>query len=345
MWGRFWSSVYLVVLVWPIPEFLAAGPSAAEAVLVACGIVGFVALYLRVTWTALCAAGMNATPYSLAMLFVVTAALVPLLGELWLFASLFFVIAAVGASQTRRTLVILGALIVLGVIVTLWARGTLMNNWWIVVQAGLFGGAIDSFVRLHEAKAQVERLAAENERLRVARDMHDLLGQSLSVMTLKSQLAGRLLVNDVDRARAEIGEVEELSRRTLDEVRDTLSGYRTLSLSEELDNARRTLAAAGVRVQVHSGPVPPPAESLLAWVVREATTNVVRHSQAAQCVIRLGTDGRQAFIEVADDGKGPGQGSGTGLRGLAERLEAVGGTVSGDRGPDGGFLLAARVPA
>ncbi|MFI6320949.1 sensor histidine kinase [Nonomuraea sp. NPDC050556] len=347
MRGRFWTSIYLVFLGWPIPVYLEEGGNPVPVLL---GVAVFAALYLRVVWTAMCRLRGNATPWSLALLIVTAALLVPPLGQLWMFVSLFFVVTALGCSLPRRWLPFAVVAVVAAVVLSLGSD--LAAFWWIPAQGLLFTGAIDAFVRAGEAntalaieRARAERLAVDNERLRFSRDMHDILGHSLSVMTLKSQLAGRLVESDPPRARAEIGEVEELSRQALAEVREAVSGYRTLSMPDELDNARRVLAAAGVGLEVSSAPIPADAESLLAWVVREGTTNVVRHSRAVRCEIRLGVEDSEAYVEVADDGRGPGaQEPGTGLLGLSERLQAMGGTLRSDRAPAGGYLLSARLP-
>ncbi|MFC5820379.1 sensor histidine kinase [Nonomuraea harbinensis] len=353
MKGRLWTSVYLAVLVWPLPGFLSRSPSAAEVALVAAGLVCFAALYLRVVWTALDRPHGNATPYALVLLYAAAAGLAPALGELWVFAASFFLVTALSAALPARVMPAGAALTVGGVALALPLLGApLSDSWWIPLQAAVFAGAMRAFLALtaanralSRANAEVERLAVDNERLRFARDMHDILGHSLAVMTLKSQLAGKLLTADPPRAAAEIGDVEDLSRQALSDVRDAIAGYRELSLPDELDGARRALAAAGVPVEVSAEPVPAEVEPVLAWVVREGATNVVRHSRARRCRIGLGTAGGEAYVEVTDDGRGsaPGDG-GTGLRGLAERVELAGGTLHGGPAEHGGFRLHARVP-
>jgi two-component system sensor histidine kinase DesK len=357
MKGRLRTSVYLVALVWPVPGFLASAPSAVTVVLVAAGVAGFVALYLRVVWTALVRPNRNATPYALVLLFVVTAAVAPVLGEMWVFTTSYFLIAAVATSLPERALPAAAGATIAAVTLALPLLGRpLAEYWWMPLQAVVFTAAIRAYLRLEaanralsEAGVEVERLAVDNERLRFARDMHDLLGHSLAVITVKSQLAGRLAVADPERARAEMEEVEELSRQALCEVREAIAGYRELSLPEELEGARRALGTAGVRLEVAAGPLPADVEPVLAWVVREAATNVVRHSGARRCRIRLGVEGGEAYAEVRDDGRGPaaagGAGTGgNGLRGLAERVHVAGGTLAGGPAEGGGFLLSARLP-
>jgi two-component system, NarL family, sensor histidine kinase DesK len=226
---------------------------------------------------------------------------------------------------------------------------------------------------LSEARETVARLAASQERLRLARDMHDLTGQSLSMITLKSELALRLLGRlpagpDRDRARDEIEQVGAVSRQTLHDIREAISGYRRPTLAVEIITARAALEAAGIASQddadltLLSGTFDPDAEAALAWCLREAATNVVRHSGARTCRIGLARRGRTLSLEVRDDGRGHGGDehggdglagdglatgdgpSGAGLRGMSERLSAVGGSLElRPAGP--GFLLIATVPA
>lgn len=366
MKGRLWTSVYLAVLVWPVPGFLSRSPSAAEVGLVVVGLLLFAALYLRVVWTALARPHLNATPYALALMYAVAALLAVALGELWVFAASFFLITALAAALPRRPMLVGTVLTVGAVTLSLPLLGApLADNWWIPLQVAVFAGAMRAFLELAAANralslanAEVERLAVDNERLRFARDMHDILGHSLAVMTLKSQLAGRLMTADPARAASEIGEVEELSRQALSDVRDAIAGYRQPSLPGELAAARRALAAAGIHLELSADPVPAEAEPVLAWVVREGTTNVVRHSGARRCHIRLGTSNGDAYIDITNDGPTPGlvtgsdptpaadyrPAGGTGLRGLTERIELVGGTLHAAPAPTGGFRLHARLP-
>ncbi|MFI6901776.1 sensor histidine kinase [Nonomuraea sp. NPDC050394] len=344
MRARSWTSVFLIFLLWPLPDFLERGPGAPTTAFVFAGIAAFAALYLRTVWSA--QAG-RTRPWCLAALYGVAVALTPALDDLWIFAALFFLIAALFCTFARIT-----ALVLCGVtIAAATAALSAATLWWIPLQAVVFTGAMDAFIRLEAANralkaanAETERLAVDNERLRFSRDLHDILGHALSAMTLKSQLAGRLIGLDPGRARSEIGEVEDLSRRALDDVRDAVAGYRALCLDDELATAGRTLSAAGVLLSVAHAPIPPGAGSLLAWVVREGTTNVVRHSRARACLIRLGVSGGHAFVEVTDDGHAGEPGPcGSGLRGLAERLEAAGGTLRRAHGAHG-FTLRAALP-
>jgi two-component system, NarL family, sensor histidine kinase DesK len=188
------------------------------------------------------------------------------------------------------------------------------------------------------AQREVERLAAERERGRVARDIHDILGHSLTVITVKSELAGRLVDVDPERAKAEMAEVETLARGALADVRATVAGFRGVSVSSELAAARVALSAADIALEAPSTTDAVPAEhrELAGWVVREGVTNVMRHAEAQRCRIVL--DSRRVSVE--DDGVGPvAAGAGMGLSGLRERVDAAGGILSIGRSDLGGFRL------
>jgi two-component system sensor histidine kinase DesK len=170
-------------------------------------------------------------------------------------------------------------------------------------------------------------LVVENERTRFARDLHDILGHSLTVITVKAELANRLLDVDTERARAELEDLERLSRDALADVRRAVEGYRELTLPGELARARTALAAAEIRAEVPGAAddVPSELRELFAWTVREGVTNVIRHSGASCCRVLLSPDA----AEVCDDGTGPnaGDGPGSGLLGLRERAAALGARV------------------
>ncbi|EGG45053.1 two-component system sensor kinase [Streptomyces griseoaurantiacus M045] len=229
-------------------------------------------------------------------------------------------------------------------------------------------------IELRRARATVARLAANEERLRLARDLHDLLGHSLSLITLKSELAGRMLPAHPDKAAQQVADIESVSRQALVDVREAVSGYRRPRLAEELAGAQVALAAAGVTADLPAEPaldgVPEERESALAWALREAVTNVVRHSGARRCAVSLirrqTLDGPVLELSVEDDGPGgtsgaagggSGGGHGNGLTGLTERLQKVGGSLetgrvgrTGQPGRTGraagsGYRLVARVPA
>jgi two-component system sensor histidine kinase DesK len=204
--------------------------------------------------------------------------------------------------------------------------------------------AILRSIELTAARKDFAELAVQEERNRFARDLHDILGHSLTVITVKAELAGRLIDANPSRAAAEVADVEQLARAALADVRAAVAGYRELSLAGELVAARTALQAAEVRADLPTvvDEVPEENRELFAWVVREGVTNVVRHSGAQRCTIRLGP----SLIEVIDDGKGPtpdGGASGHGLVGLRERANKVGASLQVGQAADGGFRLAVRV--
>jgi two-component system, NarL family, sensor histidine kinase DesK len=206
------------------------------------------------------------------------------------------------------------------------------------------------------ARGAVAKLAANEERLRLARDMHDLTGQSLSLITLKSELAAKRLAKlapsaERDAALGELGDVGRVSRQTLHDIREAVSGYRRPTLAIEVITARNVLEAAVISLEddpaltMRSGTFDPDTEAVLAWCLREAVTNVIRHSGAKNCRIRLAERGDELSLEVTDDGRGLAEAglaapagedqagenqaaSGSGLRGMSERLSAVGGRLS-----------------
>lgn len=203
--------------------------------------------------------------------------------------------------------------------------------------------------QLREARGELARRAADEERLRIARDLHDLLGRSLSLIVLKSQLASRLLEGSPGAAVREVDEIERSARDALQQVRAVVTGYRHPTLQGELAAARELLGASGMRSVVEDtvGPLPADTERLLAWTVREAVTNVIRHSRARECVIRTVREGNCAVVTVADDGSGISEThfkTGSGLAGLAERAAALSGKLTMGPAPTGGFAVALSVP-
>jgi len=199
--------------------------------------------------------------------------------------------------------------------------------------------------RLRKANDEIEHLAKLAERERIARDLHDVLGHTLSVITLKSELAGKLIDRDPQRAGKEIREVEEISRQALSDVRDAIRGYRSKGLAAELAQAKSTLETAGVAVRCDASTtvkLPAMQESVLSMAVREAVTNVVRHAQAHSCTLRLEQRNGTCHLEIEDDGRGGFQDEGNGLRGMRERVEMLGGTLTRDS--RSGTKLAITVP-
>lgn len=218
----------------------------------------------------------------------------------------------------------------------LWVPGIIVS---ISLMMASFARTTATMNQLRHTQKQLEALAVERERSRVARDIHDILGHSLTVVTVKAELAGRLVDADPERAKAEIAEVEALARGALADVRATVAGVRTVNVSGELAAAREALAAAGIAAELPSSTdaVPPDRRELAGWVVREGVTNVVRHSGATRCRVSFGAHD----VEIADDGRGPTEAAttSTGLAGLRERVEAAGGRLTIGRSDLGGFSL------
>lgn len=215
-----------------------------------------------------------------------------------------------------------------------------------ITTAMFFVGRLIQTVRhLRAAQDEIATLAVTAERQRLARDLHDILGHSLTTITVKAGLARRVLesANDTGRAITEIREVEELSRSALSDVRATVSEYREVSLPAELVGARAALRAAEIEADLPHAVdnVRTDLRQTFGYVLREAVTNAIRHSRAKQVRVRLG----RTWIEIEDDGDGASTAPGNGLRGLRERLAQVGGTLRAESRPEGGFVVRAEVAA
>lgn len=183
--------------------------------------------------------------------------------------------------------------------------------------------------KLSLAHEEIAHLAKVAERERIARDLHDVLGHTLSIVVLKSELAGKLMEQNPERARREIAEVEQTARSALAEVREAIRGYRSEGLAAELDRARTTLDAAGVTLECTAAPpkLRPAEETVLSLIVREAVTNIVRHAHASRCRITLKADTSGTAMTVEDDGRGGIRYEGNGLRGMRERVDSLGGRL------------------
>ena len=249
-------------------------------------------------------------------------------------ASLFIIFAAsfvpyaVGGDARRAAALIGLILLVVGVESWLfhltWVFWGMSAGYAVILGMGNTWAAQQSFA--------VERLAKIAERERIARDLHDVLGHTLSVIILKAELAGKLLDGDRERAKAEIADVETIARHALAEVRQTIRGYRAETLHAEFERARSTLETAGVAVECHAARVGMTSaqESVLALVLREAVTNVVRHARATTCRLQVHEVNGACQLEIQDDGRGGSDSEGSGLRGMRERIEALGGTLHQD---------------
>jgi two-component system sensor histidine kinase DesK len=248
----------------------------------------------------------------------------------------------------------LGGLAAIIAIVALDWRFAHLNNWFLFV--GVFFSLLSgvsgiyfaqrnrNLEKLQRAHNEIEHLAKVAERERIARDLHDVLGHTLSLITLKSELAGKLIDRDPSQAKREIQDVENAARDALAEVRHAILGYRAKGLTEEFKQAKSTLETAGIQVDVQNNPVQMPAsyESVLSLALREAVTNIVRHSKARHCSLRMERVNGHCALEIRDDGRGGFQVEGNGLRGMRERIESLGGTV--ERDTDNGTRIAIHLP-
>jgi two-component system sensor histidine kinase DesK len=249
---------------------------------------------------------------------------------LFIYAAAF----AGGMSQPRRGMWVVG-----GVLAVLLLEVSLLHIepwrwWWGALFTLVVGGVNVHYAqvarqnaRLRLAQEEVEHLAKVAERERIARDLHDLLGHTLSLIILKSELASKLSDRDPARARDEIRDVERISREALAEVRSAVSGYRSGGLQNELTKAKEALETADLEVDcaVETPPLAPAQEVVLALAVREAVTNIIRHAKARRCTIRLARHGEVCRLTVADDGRGGIAADGFGLAGMRERVASLGG--------------------
>lgn len=359
-----WVGIWLAFMGAPLSDLLGGAHTAVADALGGLGLAVFVAVYLALLFRHTARPLERLTVHgALSFMFALALTLSLTLGSAWLVLFVYVAVgagAALPAALSRVAIVgVTGAMVLTG----LPAEDRSHFLPALVIPALLGGFAmsgvrqlIRTTVELREARATVAQLAANEERLRLARDLHDLLGHSLSLITLKSELAGRMLPASPDRAAEQIADIERVSREALTDVREAVSGYRRPTLPGELAGARTALAAAGITAEIPTDvpedlPDGGPAEegeAALAWSLREAVTNVVRHSAARRCVVRLMA--RQTLagpvleLTVEDDGRGTsGTAYGNGLTGLTERLTKIGGTLETGRSR-GGFVLTARAP-
>ncbi len=337
--------------------------SAVWIVLGVLGIVAFVvaqagALYGVVTpWMA------EATRRRLLAGFAAAAVLsVPLVGSLgadewetWAWLGGSIVGSAPLLVRRQAAALVMVATLTVAVGVAWWTDGSVGRYILITVSIGLSVAAMsglpawlwDLLAQAQAGRAAQARLATTQERLRFARDVHDLLGHNLSVIALKAELAARLAPIDAERAAEEAAEVQRLAASALTEMREAVHGYRAVNLREQLTAVAQVLRSSGVRCTVThpTGELPSEIATQLAPVLREASTNVLRHSKAGWCTIEIIRQGKEVRMIVANDGAagaGPDRHS-FGLRGLAERLADAGGTLH-TRDENGVFTLVATVP-
>jgi two-component system, NarL family, sensor histidine kinase DesK len=372
-------SPYLLWLIWvvwlplSIPAFVSlfqAHLTIPRLIATLVGVALFFGIYLWASWRR--AQNLVATSsiprrpeastwLTIAALTVLSLVLMLLGGNAWQ-ALFFYTCGYVGGSLPVRWSILTATAIALLATATGWLTGI---GWLNLVQTVVFIPAIVLITRvvmwsittswqLQTARKEIARLAVTTERLRIARDLHDLLGHNLSLITLKSELAGRLIPVAPERAAAEVGDIERVARSTLQEVREAVAFYRQPTLASELHAAQEILDAAGITYHYQGdasalNDLPATVEATLSWAVREGVTNVIRHSRAQQCTIRVTRDTQEISVEVIDDGAGassaPATGNmGNGLRGLAERVATLDGKCEASARDGGGFRLAVSVP-
>jgi two-component system sensor histidine kinase DesK len=382
----FFSAIWLVYLISPVsnlfsrhhtPLWIAGGMIIA---VLFCGV--YVALLGM--WDRWSAGNSRLMPAALGSLFAVAVLASLVYGADWTASLWIYVSAATGFTLPMRRGVTMWAVLVIAGCYSLlsWISHVPMTTYLVtLLPVVLIGWAMIGFRmqiqlmrQLRQARETVAQLAANEERLRLARDMHDLTGQSLSLITLKSELAAKRLARldpsaERDAALGEIADIGRVSRQTLHDIREAVSGYRRPTLAVEVITARTSLESAGIAldddpaVTMRSGTFDPDAEAALAWCLREAATNVIRHSGAGNCRIRLTERAGEFSLEVSDDGRGlrgnrDGDGrdgetpdrteaAGSGLHGMSERLSSVGGrlSVAPAAAEERGFRLVATVPA
>jgi two-component system sensor histidine kinase DesK len=347
----------VLFLAGPLSDLLDESLSAAHLTALLLGLALFVVLYVSQLppspW--LSRLGPEASLLALALLPVIAIVLL-VAGAPTSFAALFvYFVAAAGLRLPARTAVAttLVTALAVGIAGTLHGEsaGAIAATVLTIVSIGVLMTAFGRIARanreLRASREELARLAVSEERLRIARDLHDLLGHSLSVIALKGELARKLIESDPTRAAAELDDIQSVSRTALAEVREAVQGYRRLALADALESAQAALAAAGIDCELADADVALPADvdAVLAWAVREGTTNVIRHSHALHCAIRIHADGDRAEVEIEDDGTAvSSRGRGSGLSGLRERAQRLRGELEADALPEGGFRLRLTVP-
>ncbi len=377
LWLLFWIVWLPIGLLPPIIGLLQAHPALPRLVATLFDVILFVSIYLWATWRNIRVLAAPLSPSAntfvsawapIAFLTALSLLLVLMNGNGWQMMFIFIGVYSGGRLSTGQAIWTVVALALLSAFVV-----RLTDPSWFDLGLSLFIDCFAGFVvicvvrlartsrELRIAREEIARLAVMAERLRIARDLHDLLGHNLSLIALKSELARRLLDGTSTRAVNEISDVEHVARATLQQVREAVAGYRQPTFSCELYAAQEILAAAGIAYFYEGeediiGTLPTAIETLLSWTVREGVTNTVRHSHAHQCTIHIMCKRHATCIEVIDDGIGatpqgrntdalyyPGKG-GNGLRGLAERVEEFGGEFEACSRDGSGFRLAVTVP-
>ncbi|MEU8512250.1 histidine kinase [Kitasatospora sp. NPDC048722] len=362
-----WMLLWMLYLAYPAGELLHGGHGPAARVFGWVCLTGFVAAYvLLVVFRSTAGMRPRACQVIVATMIVLAVVASAVFGSAFLTLFIYASVCLAIIIPLRFAVRALLGMAVLTAVTGLAVHAGGDSTTTFALSAFLAGIAMTGLQRLvatmkelREARAAVAHLAASEERLRLARDLHDLLGHSLSLITLKSELAGRFMDAGKDEAaRAQVADIEQVARQSLIDVREAVTGFRRPTLPVELAAARTALAAAQVRLEaspelVDSWPGLANEEAgALAWALREAVTNIVRHGEGATvCTVTAdtaweGSGERFAVLQITDDGRGPGKSQpGNGLSGLEERLALVGGRLESGPGERGkGFRLRAMVP-
>ena len=351
--------VSVMVGLWTSSEPI--GEKLLTTVLLAVVYVGFLVLAPLLWWES-----ERVRLIGIAAYFAFTLTLFPSLGAIACWTWVY--VACVAGMVVARTAVNVGIILSLGLLqlIAFTVAGTIEDYWFIAlvtvsigIMMSAFARQIDALRRLRHAQSEIARLAVVDERARFSRDMHDVLGHSLTVVTVKSELARRLITVDPGRAADELEDIERLSRSALADLRAAVAGYREMSLSTELAAAQAGLAAADIQAHLprNGEAVEPDLRELFGWVLREGVTNVIRHSGSRNCWVTVGPD----HLEIEDDGRGPVpdpalvpapfgavdassaiRTGGSGLAGLRVRAAQAGAQLAVDAGPRGGTVLTVR---
>jgi len=357
--GRIAGLFWLFWLVYPVGDLIRGTLPMAQRIAGGFGLLIFVGVYIYAFFRRFY---QNSTPLQawtpVSILLLLLIGFTFGISASWL-GLMIYVVSAAGCSLNQpivipTTISIAGLTIILGALTgsSFSDVGPLAVEVLLVGVTMLFlRRLIATNVELRLAREEKARLAVAEERLRFARDLHDLLGHSLSLIALKSELAGRLVEVSPERAQAEIHDIEQVTRDALREVREAVSGYRQPDLNAELSGAQAALEAASIDCRIDNRITMPdmPIEAALGWAVRESVTNVIRHSGASSCRIDLCESGEFVRLTVRDDGSAMPERQrngrvGTGIAGLTERVAALDGTVTAGRIANGGFRLVVEIP-
>lgn len=354
-----WAMIWLWLLLQPLSQVIAG--HARPVVPAALGLAAFALLYLVIVVGAYARPPHLVTRVELLRLLLFAAlglALTAWYGRddaSWLPVMLYVATAGGAVLSLRAAAVWTGAVAVLLIVVGEFS-GLSPAVWGWTAFGSVLGSSLVITVRqmrgyiyqLVETRAELARTVVNEERLRFSRDLHELLGHTLTLIVVKAQVVRRLGDTDPAAAMAAAADIERIGRQALRDVREAVTGYRGRSFATELEEARAALSDAGItlRVTQEGTPLPPGMDAILSVVLREGITNVLRHSRASELSVLVRNDSGGALLELIDDGTGgqPG-GTGNGLRGLTERLDAVAGSLTTGPGPTGGFRLAATLPA